>query len=276
MRADGRLALLLMLGAMCCAGGCGASSKVTILSSRCEDPRDGTRLKALVFVSTLEATHLAGEQLVYQVRLFDKEGTPLRSPDGRYQTRDGIVAATTTMMVLRSPQRFEDIRVSIPAGELRVPANPVPAFGEITVSTAAGQPVGKAWCRIPPLQAADIMPPLPERPAPVPHWFVRVSDPRRLPTLLGPFESLEEAEAVVDEGTEPPRQVNSDDYLWFVPFYPSAGSEAMLVGPYASDEDVGEIMKLMAVMPDLGPKGLVAGAPVQIQVRQWLKEKARR
>lgn len=273
MCAARQLGLLLIVGIFACTGGC-ASSKTTFLSARCEDHRDGTRLKELVFVSTLQVTRLKNEQLVYQVRLFDRERAPLRSRDGRYQTEEGIVAASTTIMVLQSPQTFKNMRVSIPAQELQVPPNPVPAFAEIAILKAGGEIVTRVWRTVPALRMTEIMPPLATTPAPVPYWFVPVTDPRRLPILLGPFVSLEEAEAAVTEETGPPRQINSDAFLWFVPVYGlDVEQKATLIGPLSCEADAQDVVELVVELPELAPKGLVTGAPLEVQVRQWLKER---
>ena len=271
MSASRRTVLWLILASAPWIGGC-TSPKVTFLSSRCEAPREGSRLKALLFVSTFEATNLEGEQLVYQVRLFDRDRTPLRSRSGRYKAADGAVAATTTMMVSESPQTFKDVRVSIPAAELGVPPNHLPAFGEVAVLKAGGECIARTYGSVPSLKVTEIMPPLTIKP--VSYWFVKVTNPNRLPTLLGPFANRKEADAAVTEGTEPPMQVHADEYFWFVPFYNSnAEQSAILVGPCSREQDAQEIADLVARTPDLVPKGLAAGAPLKIQVQQWLKER---
>jgi len=142
------LLLLLLVGVAACTMGC-ASRRINVLSARCEDSRQEGRLKALIFVTTFEARDLEGEQLIYQVRLFDRNRNPLRSRDGRYQTRDGVVAATTSMVVHRSGQTFKDVRVSIPVEELAVPPNQIPVLAEMSVRNARGERVGLAWRSIP-------------------------------------------------------------------------------------------------------------------------------
>lgn len=271
MNAPRTLSLLLVLGALLTAGGC-ASPGITFHSSRCEASREGGRLKALVFISAFEARGLEGEQLIYQVRLFDVNRRGLSSQDGKYQTADGTVAATVSLVVLLSPQTFSDVRVSIPAQELGVPPNNVPIIAEIAVFKPTGERVAAAWCSVPSLRAEEIMPPL-AMPAPIPYWFVRNRDPNRLPILLGAFTSLAEAEAAATQGSDPPRQVNSDEFLWFVPFYDQhAEQSAILVGPCASVEDAREIAALFQNTPSPATKGLIPGAPIEIQVGQWLKQ----
>lgn len=268
-----QLTLLLIVGGLSCAAGC-TSPKMTFVSARCEDAREGKRLTALAFVSTLETRHLKGEQLIYRVRLFARDRRPLRSRDGHYQTSDGTVAATTTLMVLQSPQTFEDVRVTIPARELGVPPNAPPAIAEIAVYKAEGELAARVWRMLPPLSVAEIMPPLTTAPAPVPYWFVKVTATNRLPTLLGPFSSREEAQAAVTEGTGLPKQIHSNEYLWFVPFHnPGAQQRIALVGPCSSEKDAQEIVGLIARTPTLAPKGWGAGAPIEVQLGQWLKER---
>ncbi|MBP7933596.1 MAG: hypothetical protein KA354_03005 [Phycisphaerae bacterium] len=271
MASSQRRTLLPILLAVICLSGC-ASPQVRFLSSRCEASREKTRLKALGFVSSLETTGLQGEQLIYQVRLFDRSRAPLRSRDGRFQAADGTVAATTTMMVLQSPETVKDVRVSIPAGELGVPPNHLPVLAEVAVFKATGERVARVWCAVPPLKVAEIMPPMETRPTP--YWFVKVADPNRLPVLSGPFATLAEAQAAATGGAEAPRQVNSDESLWFVPFYdPGKDGKAILVGPCLTEKDARDIAALAAQMPDLVARGLVAGAPVEVQLTQWLKER---
>ncbi len=273
MNAPRQLSLLLVVGTLSCTAGC-VSPKATFLVSRCEDVREERRLTALSFVSTLEAKHLKGQQLIYRVRLFDRDRAPLRSRDGRYQGADGTVAATTTIMVLQSPQTFKDLRVSIPVRELGVPPNAPPAIAEVAVYMASGELVAKVWRTVPPLRMAEIMPPLATVPVPVPYYFVKTTAPDRLPILLGPFSRLEEAQAAVTEETGLPKRVSSDEYLWFVPFHnPRAQHKVALVGPCSCEKDAQDVLRLLAKTPNLTPKGWAAGAPVEVQVRQWLKER---
>ena len=258
----------------CCSKGC-TSPRVTFLASRCEDLKENDRLKALIFRSTFDVRHLKNEQLVYQVRLFDKNGVPIRSRDGRYETSDGIVAGTTSVIVLQSRQRFTDVRVTIPAKELGVPANALPALAVITIHKATGARVGKAICRLPRLHAGQIAPPLTTNRAPTVYWFAKVIDPNELPILLGPFNSVEEADkAVVDKQVEPPKRVNSDSYLWFVPLLNRGDPEDVtLIGPCCCEEDAVDIGKLIADMPDAIPEHLLIGGPIEVQVGQWLKQR---
>lgn len=267
-----KASLAVVLGAIGCAGGC-VDHRVGFLSFRCETPKEGERLKGLVFITSFEAWNLQDQQLVYEVRLFDADRNPLRSRDGSYQAADGTVAATTSMIVHQSPQRFDEVRVTIPARELSVPPNHPPAFAEIVVLKSGVDRVGSVWCPIPPLRVVDIMPRQPP-PPPVPYWFVKVTDPNRLPVLLGPYAAQEEAAAAATGGTEPPIQVNSDEYLWFVPLYnPQTRQEVLLVGPSGSEGEARSIVALFEETPSLAPKGLIAGAPVKVQVRQWLKDR---
>lgn len=264
-------AALVVLSAISCTVGC-TSPSIRFLSSRCEAVREGDRLKTLTFVSTFEAANLKGEQLVYQVRVFDRDRVPLLSRDGRFQAADGAVAATKTMIVFTSPQTFTDVRVSIPASELSVPPNRLPVFAEIALLRPGGQRVAGAWRSLPQLRLSEIMPPMTTRPTP--YWFVKVKDPNRLPVMLGPFASLAEAEAAVTEGTESPREIQSHEYLWFLPFHSQSPEQrVVLVGPCASEHDARDIAGLFTQMPDLARKGLVAGSPIEVQVQQWLKER---
>jgi len=267
------LAIILGLGGISLTGGCASQPGITFESSRCEAPKEEGRVKALVFTSTFEANNLQGEQLLYQVRLFDLNRHALASRDGQYQTADGTVAATVSMMVLESPQTFKDVRVSIPSQELAVPPNNLPIFAEIAVLKAGGERVAISWCPVPRLRMAELMPPLGAAP-PIPYWFVRHNDPNRLPILLGAFASMAEAQAAMVDSSDPPKQVNSDQYLWFVPFHSQHPDQnAILVGPCFSEEDAREIASLYESTPALKSKGLVAGAPIEVQVGQWLKER---
>ncbi len=271
MAASRKLLLLFLVGLAACAMGC-ASRRVDVLSARCEDSRQDGRLKALAFVTTFEARNLEGEQLIYQVRLFDRDRSPLRSRDGRYQTSDGIVAATTSMIVHQSPQAFKNVRVSIPVEELGVPPNRIPVLVEMTVRTARGELVGQSWRTLPSLKPEEVMPPLKE--APVYYWFSKVVDPNRLPILQGPFPTSQEAREKAGEGTEIPKQMTAEDYLWFVPFWgPRDTGNVFLVGPFCCQEDAKEIPRLFESIPNPELKGLVAGAPVEVQVQQWLKQR---
>jgi nucleoid-associated protein YgaU len=96
-------------------------------------------LEAVSFTAAVTTRGLAGEQLIYRVRLLDSQYRPIRSVNKLFRDREGHVAATKALMVFESPWAFEDVTISIPARELEVADVEGPITAEFSLLAVDGR-----------------------------------------------------------------------------------------------------------------------------------------
>jgi len=119
---------------------------VTVRSHSVEVPNGefGVRFDADV------STHgMAGRQFLYQVTLNDRNGDPCLSRDGRYQTRTGQVAAARTFFVHYPVQRFDDLKVTIPADQLEFGPDDLPVDATMGIYDPSGNVIATKQCPLP-------------------------------------------------------------------------------------------------------------------------------
>lgn len=121
-----------------------------LLNPSCRRVERDNHLDALAFTVTAETRALVGEQLVYEVSLYNAAGKPIRSSDGRYQNRAGAVAASKTLMVFESPATFENLQLSIPATELQIRRADWPVSAQFRLYQANGECLAQVSCGVPP------------------------------------------------------------------------------------------------------------------------------
>jgi nucleoid-associated protein YgaU len=121
------------------AAGCVSPPRAEFLHVACDRVQRGGDLEAICFSSSIQAEGLAGEQLICRVSLVDSRLRPLRSANTRFRNTAGQVAASKALMVHESPWTFDDVSVTIPAGELEIRAHDLPALAEFGVYRANGE-----------------------------------------------------------------------------------------------------------------------------------------
>lgn len=112
--------------------GC-TGQKVALVSPRAEPVVDKHSLTAIQFASSVNTRGMAGEQLVFEARLLDRDDRPIPSKNDRFRNADGDVAAGRTLMVFESPWSVVDLRVSIPAEELELSGAKLPLKAELAL-----------------------------------------------------------------------------------------------------------------------------------------------
>lgn len=142
-----RMWLLLILPVFVSAG-C-APVGVNFVRVHCQPIQKLGSLDGVAFGADIDTNGYAGQQLVYQVVLLDRNGRPLRSIDGEYQNAAGAVSASKTLMVLQSPQSFENAEIVIPAKELEVREDDMPVTAAFTLALSDGTPIASAKSRLP-------------------------------------------------------------------------------------------------------------------------------
>jgi nucleoid-associated protein YgaU len=146
-------------------GGC-VAPRATLLQPDCRRIVRDSRLEALAFRATVETRGLAGEQLIYEVSLRNAAGKPIRSADGHYQNMAGAVSASKTLMVFESPATFEDVALSIPAGELHIGEGDWPVSARFRLYNVAGDSLAQVACAVPPAPAIHVATARPAKTAP--------------------------------------------------------------------------------------------------------------
>jgi len=187
--------------------------------------QDG-RLHAVSFTSTVEAYGMSGEQLIYAVKVFDRDGRPVRSSDGRYELDKAQVGARTSLMIATSPQIMSGVSARIPVRELHLHADQLPAFAEISVSDRFGNRLAARRMTIPVNTVMDVTPPLeiPDEEDQT-YWFVRDIGPWS-GAFWGPVTSATTAKTLSDIAQEPAVLITSSQYVWVVTFESLQGPKA--------------------------------------------------
>ncbi len=233
----GNARILLVLAAVLVglASGCVARQHpVELVNYRARPMHADERLEKVAFVATIVTRGFNDRQLVYRVRLYDRNRRPVISRDGRYQMEDGTVSASRTFMVLQLNQIFRDFRVTIPAEELELSEELLPAIVRAEVRDVQGNTLAARNYRLPLTSMMDARPPMAASAPPevATFWFIPSADPE-MPVLLGPYEEPEEAMRAVGDPTQPPQSYSEQDILWFLPWRNSDGDGAWL-GPFAT------------------------------------------
>jgi hypothetical protein len=213
-----------------------------------------------------------GDELIYEVRLVDRNVRPIRSPDGRFQNASGGVAATKSLMVASAGQTFEGVEVVIPAEELAIQPKDLPATAVFFVSTVDGQQLGRASARLPIARGDQLLPPVqPAEPDRRAYWFVRDPDRAHLPVLLGPYESVADALIQVPAAPTAPQAIFVGDYVWFVPVWRTpAGKEAEWIGPCTSETDIQQVARALTDKSAKLPRGFRTGPPAKLRLQTGL------
>lgn len=143
-----RCYLLVALLAVGCIGGCFAPG-ATFTRVACDRIGSGGQLDAMAFTAEVETQGLAGTQLLYRVRVLDRNGKPIKSINHRYEDQSSNVAASKSLMVLESPWEFSGVRIAIPAAELEVKPDDMPAYAEFGLYVPEGECLARKIERLP-------------------------------------------------------------------------------------------------------------------------------
>jgi len=153
----GQLGSCLRLSAasavLTCALSLGCAKQAQFLDARCERVQATGELREVAFRARIATRGLVGEQLVYRVRLQGPGAAPVASSNGLFRDQSGAVAATKTLMVMESPWTFEDVRIAIPAYELELRPEDLPASAEFAVLSANGALLAQTTQPLPVWQA---------------------------------------------------------------------------------------------------------------------------
>lgn len=136
------------------AGGC-AEPHVRFMNAECQPVAKQARLEAVVFASAFEAQGFAGEQLIYRVNLLNSRYGPVKSRNGRYEDAAGNVAATKALVVQEGPSIVQRIQVTIPAQELELQSQDLPAWAAFGLYRPDGVCVAERLAPLPALRALD-------------------------------------------------------------------------------------------------------------------------
>jgi len=257
---------------ICCVAGCASQSR--LLHAECARQETDGQLTAVEFVSSFEAVDLAREQVIYQVRLIDKNGQPIRSDDGRYETADGVVAAARTFFVQRSPQQFEALRVSIPADELAATPDLAPVFAEVGIYLPDGEQLASMLCEVPifasPAAAPDAEQADVSRQGRQSYWFMRPTEEGGLPILVGPFDSAKDALTNAPVRPSRPRVVSADDDVWFLQLSePDNPGKPVLVGPCLSEQDAARTQSVLVKELEAQGRGPIVATTRRVKLQEW-------
>jgi len=263
---------LLVLVAACLAAGCEPAAEF----SACRSRRivEAGQLKAVAFVSSFEVTELARKQIVYNVRLIGRSGKPIPSTDGQFQNKRGHVAATRTFVAHVSPQRFDNIAVRIPAGQLEFTQKEIPVTAEVSVRTVEGKILASTACRVPVASVEELRPPLDRTPPDTrEYWFIRPTD-KGVPVLVGPFEDAKRAVQAYPDAPFKPRRLRSADRMWFVPLQRTEDPPGeLLIGPCENQKDAGVLLKALVGAVKKRKVKLCAAPAERIRIAGWLQRR---
>ncbi len=130
------------------AGGC-VEPGAHLVRSECQRIDGEYRLEAMTFASVVETEGLAGQQLVYKVRLIDRDSRPIKSRNSRYQDQMANVSASKTLMVMLAERESRNVSVTIPAAELEVGVDQLPARAEFAVYLPDGTCLSRQYANLP-------------------------------------------------------------------------------------------------------------------------------
>jgi hypothetical protein len=112
--------LLLTASSLLLVSAC-AGPEVRIQSAASELAPQPESPETIVFHADIVTRGHAGEQLVLEVTLLDRNGRPVRSNDGRYENHLGHVAAGRTLMIWSDAESLVRKRVVLPLSEVPMP-----------------------------------------------------------------------------------------------------------------------------------------------------------
>ncbi len=139
----------------------GCAPRVRFIEATARRVQSEGTLQAVAFTSTAETRGLAGQQLIYQVRLLDARMRPLRSANDKYRNAAGEVSATKALLAFDSPWRFENVTIAIPAAELEIAPADMPVGAEFALLDVNGVMLAQAFQRLPVYTATREGPPAP-------------------------------------------------------------------------------------------------------------------
>jgi hypothetical protein len=268
--------LSIVVGAMLC--GCGAP-EVRLVKTNCQRlDRDG-RFAGLEFESSLEVSGLRNEQIMLQVQLMNRRGRLVRSVDDKYRAANGAVAVGKTLFVLESNQFIEDVRLTLPAGQMHLVEEPITHAEEAPAPEAAPPPQSA-----PPPYSSDATPPYPGERPPVGEkpqelsadklWFLPPSNDT-WPTLRGPYVSGKELLDRAYRENVSPVPLTAEEPAWFVPVgAPDESSPRALLGPCLSESDALMVVSAYRQLARRREADVDAGAPRQIPLAEGLAQQS--
>jgi hypothetical protein len=291
----------IVLGAMLC--GCGAP-EVRLVKTNCQRlDRDG-RFAGLEFESSLEVSGLRNEQIMLQVQLMNRRGRLVRSVDDKYRAANGAVAVGKTLFVLESNQFIEDVRLTLPAGQMHLVEEDLPARARFVVMDVDGKTLATALARVPithaeeapapeaapppqsapPPYSSDATPPYPGERPPVGEkpqelsadklWFLPPSNDT-WPTLRGPYVSGKELLDRAYRENVSPVPLTAEEPAWFVPVgAPDESSPRALLGPCLSESDALMVVSAYRQLARRREADVDAGAPRQIPLAEGLAQQS--
>ncbi len=134
--------------------------RVAFRDVRCIPLQAGGRLDAMGFVGSFEARGLDGEQIVYRVTIKDSRGRPVRSRDPSYRDSRGYVSAGRALLVAPGMKEFPNARLTIPARQLELREEDLPAFAEFEVVTTKGDSLARKAAMLPIRGMEQLLPPM--------------------------------------------------------------------------------------------------------------------
>lgn len=158
MASSRRLLLLLSGLAVMATAGCSVSPQITGLRVRAERVGTDQRVQAMNFHTDFQANGLDGQQLICLVQLFDQNRKGIRSSDGRYESKSGVVSATKTVFAFQSREAFSDVSMSIPAEELGIQPEHLPVRAYAGVFDITGKCLATTSCPLPISSVEEIAP----------------------------------------------------------------------------------------------------------------------
>lgn len=230
------------------------------------------RLQAISFTSTVEAHGMAGEQLIYAVRVFDRHGRPIQSADGQYEMEKGQVGARTSLMIATSPQIMNGVSARIPVRELHLRADYLPAFAEISVLDRFGNRLATRRMSLPITSMMEVTPPLeiPEKEDQT-FWFVRDIGPWS-GAFWGPVTSANTARTLADIAEEPAVLITSSQYLWIVSFESMRASNAEFRIACLTEELMNRFLEIEAPRFEAAGEWKV-GIPVKLRMERLASDR---
>jgi len=279
----GVLVRALCRGASCWAGGlilvsagCIAGPQADFTRVEAQRVEEAGRLKAVAFRADFEVRNMAGAQLLYEVRLLSSGRRPIRSVDGSFQTPEGTVAASRSLLVATSRQQFKDVAVFIPADQLTIRQDDLPVTALFTLSSIPREELARGRTVVPVTDAAELMPPL-DSPPPDEQvlWFVRDTRRSRWPVLRGPYATFLDALEATPQAEQPPEARQLDEYAWFVPVLaPPVQQPPHYVGPCATEESARQVMETLAGRIERRGLQIEVGSPVRLRLKTGLDRRA--
>ena len=263
------LGVFAIAAALALLAGCGPVVEFTRCESR--SVQVGGRLSRIATSADFRVDNFADQQIIYQVILVDSRGNPLPAKSASYRTDGGAVGAARTLIVFRTPQLFQNQTVSIPADAVVWPADGGATYVYMSVFASTGERLAIVSCPVfpgpTPAQVALQQPPgapatnpsqpdftmqvqpapsLPPEPAPAEpdveptgesYWFLRITDPDDMPSLIGPYESAGEAVELAPSVPCRPLVIADHQTVWMITIEIDTEAIDHRLGPFWTDAD---------------------------------------